>query len=446
MSGPKISVAEMKRLHLFEEDRRRLLQDLVRLKDVLKRRNKDIAHLQNMLLPFQDLEQVKESSDKLGRIQACITDSLSRIDAALLDGTNIAMNEVFKSVSVLHEADEDTVEAVENQVYECREHWMEDKMKAFKKLQSAEGSNPVREGTSGTGNNNGSVAFDLSSVISTEEVRIEMQRIEALYYDLLERSHSYPEFEKEAEGIEEQLQEIKEDTKSDSFSLFLRLHDLDVKRIRPFRNRIERCETEADLLDERLSAELARYHVLCSAAGEEPKRFLFAESSIAEIRYECARLLSEHDEKAEIREIMRHVRESLEQNGYVYLGMKEEELDFYREIYRVHDDVVLHVIYDSTGKVTMEVAVQDNKERALQPREVEQIVKEQGKFCADYEKIFHTINQSGLAMRDVARYPVSPDFAQIIDTSGFEKEECRINKADSYYEYYANREMKYLHS
>ena len=41
MSGPKISATEMKRLHLFEEDIRRLFQNLVRLRDVLKRRNRE---------------------------------------------------------------------------------------------------------------------------------------------------------------------------------------------------------------------------------------------------------------------------------------------------------------------------------------------------------------------------------------------------------------------
>ena len=68
MSGPKISAIEMKRLHLFEEERRKLLQDLVRLKEELKRRKKDIANLSIMLVPFYAFEEAKEYGKVLGEL------------------------------------------------------------------------------------------------------------------------------------------------------------------------------------------------------------------------------------------------------------------------------------------------------------------------------------------------------------------------------------------
>ena len=430
MSGPKISATEMKRLHLFEEDRRRLFQNLVRLRDVLKRRNRDLVNIQNMLLPFYDLKQVKETTGMLGSIQSNIANSLAMIDAALLDGTNIKMHEVLQNLSALHDKDEETILDAENLAIENREKWMEEKIAAFSASKKAEGQAGSAE-----------TSFDFSDIISKDTALEEARRIEILLTDLQERATPYPEYFLQANECISQLALIKEDHEADGYSLFLRLHELDVKKVRPLREKLEKQERKDDLLDEKLSAELAKYHMLCHAAGTEPKKFAFEEESVEKIRYECAALLQQKDEKQEIREIMRHVRESLEKTGYTYLGIKEEEMDFYREVYRVHDDVVLHVIYDSMGKVTMEVAIMDEKERPIQRRETEQIVKEQRKFCEDYEKIFHAINESGLAMRKEADFPCSPDFAQVIDTSEFKFEE---RQSDAHYDVYRSREIKYL--
>ena len=179
-----------------------------------------------------------------------------------------------------------------------------------------------------------------------------------------------------------------------------------------------------------------------------PKKFAFEEASIEAIRYECAGILAGSTQNGDLRILMKNVRESLVKLGYSYLGEKEEDRDFAREIYRIHDDVILHVIYDSTGRVTMEVAVEDEKDREPHPREVEKLVKEQVNFCSEYEKIFHAINEKGLAFRKENMYPVSPDFAQVINTSGFVNagagSAAGAAAVDDYFEMYGLRESKYL--
>ncbi len=439
MSGPKISAYEMKRLHLFEEDRRRLLQDLVRFRDCLNRRSRDIENLQRMLLPFYDSKEGKESADALGTIQAAISNSLVRIEKAFQDGTNIALSDALKELKEIHASDEEEVLRIENLVYECREKWIAEKI-AKVRIASVGGA----ESAVGVDSSGGTV-FSTKDIIPMETAKGEVLRLINLLEDLCSRAKVLSLECPEIAGYLAQIEEISRDDGRDGFSIFTEIHEIDVKRIRPLREKIENKEREADLLDEQLSRELARYHMLCKAEGIKPKKFAFAKSSIEEIRYECGKILSSRDKDGDLRLLRKQIRETLEKTGYVYLGEKEEDFNFKREVYRIHDDVVLHVIYDSEGKVTMEVAVMDEKDRMPQPREVERIVKEQVKFCTDYEKIFDLINANGLAMKKEAEYPVSPDFAQIINTSEFTcADDADAAKEDLFYEYYQSRELKYL--
>jgi hypothetical protein len=67
-------------------------------------------------------------------------------------------------------------------------------------------------------------------------------------------------------------------------------------------------------------------------------------------------------------------------------------------------------------------------------------------------KIFHAINQRGLEFRKENLYPVSPDFAQVINTTEFTKAGGTgsvagapgVAAGDDFYEHYVSRESKYL--
>lgn len=416
MSGPKISATEMKRLHLFEEERRRLLQDLVRLKEELRQRQKDISNLSVMLLPFYSAEEAKECAKALGEIEKSVKESLPRIEAALLDGTNIHMKEVLGQLLSKHDKDEEILCAKEEQIYELREKWL--------------------------GGTSSSAKESHAPGISMETAEGECRRISALLDDLIGRAEECNLGTDELERLKLRIQELNEDRGRDGFSLFSEVHHLDVMKIRPIRERIEKEEKRLYKLDERLSAELAKYHMLCQAADIEPEQFAFEESSIERIRYACGELLSRKAENSDIRLLMKKVRESLEEYGYTYLGEREEDMEFYRELYQINAETVLHVIYDSMGRITMEVAAFDTKDREPHRREVDRLVKEQEKFCADYEKIFHIINEHGLSMRKEAMYPPSPDFAQVINTSGFDCSKAANKKISD--DIYLDRKKKYL--
>jgi hypothetical protein len=417
MSGPKISATEMKRLHLFEEERRRLLQSLVRLKEELKRRKREISNLSLMLIPFYSSAEAKEIGKELGKIEQAVEESLPRIEAALTDGTNIHMAEVLQQLLAKHDADEEILLMKEEEIYNLREQMLGGKS-------SAAPDSHVPE-------------------ISIETAKGECKRILALVDELIDRA---TECNLDYTGLSEiraEIEDLENDEGRDGFSLFTAVHHIDVMRLRPLRERIEKEEKRLDWLDEALSNELAKYHMLCQATDTEPKKFPFAEESIDAIRYECGRIISARGANGDVRLLMKKVRESLEELGYAYLGEREENLDFYRELYRLNEETVLHVIYDSTGKITMEVAAFDTKDRPPHQREVDRLVKEQEKFCTEYEKIFHLINAHGLAMKKEAMYPPSPDFAQVINTSEFDCSKAHTKKISD--DIYMDRRTKYLY-
>lgn len=416
MSGPKISAIEMKRLHLFEEERRKLLQDLVRLKEELKRRKKDIANLSIMLVPFYAFEEAKEYGKVLGELEQSVEESFPKIEAALMDGTNVHMKEVLQQLRAKHDLDDGILIEKEEQIYAMREKWLD-----TKKVKTEVAHTPS---------------------VSMETAEGEVKRIHALLDDLSERATECCMNPVELKKAKEKLAELEADTKRDGFSLFSEVHYLDLMIVRPLRARIEKEEKKLDALDERLSRELAKYHMLCQEAEIEPLKFPFAESSVEAIRYECGKLLSKRTKDADLISLMKTVRDSLEELGYTYIGEREEEMNFFRELYQINTDTVLHVIYDSMGKVTMEVAAFDSKDRPPHQREVDRLMKEQEKFCTDYEKIFHLINSRGLLMKKEAMYPPSPDFAQVINTSEFDRSKAKRKKVAD--DFYMDRKAKYL--
>ena len=431
MSGPKMSAADIKRFRLFEQDRRRFCQDLVRLNDLQKRRLQAIAALQDLCIGVMEEDEIKFRMQKLDTLSSEIKASTQRIAAVLAERNNEDMKEVLQNVSAKFEGVESFFEETEILVRKTRDTYFERVVAGAK--------------------NAAGIAGHSMDANPGPEFKKEAARVLRVLGDLKTRATITGMKEAESMRLYDEVSALCAEGR-DAFSLYEEVHRLDVMKVRPIRDAIEKEEKRLDNLDARLSLELAKYHTLCSEYDVLPKKFSFAEESIEAIRYECAALMTKHSETGDFRILMKNIRKSLVGLGYSYLGEREEDRDFAREIYRIHDDVILHVIYDSTGRVTMEVAVEDTTDRAPHPREVDKLVKEQVLFCEEYEKIFHAINQRGLEFRKENLYPVSPDFAQVINTTEFTKAGGTGSEAgalgvaagDDFYEYYASRESKYL--
>jgi hypothetical protein len=402
---------------------------------------------------------------KLSRDAEEIKASLERMQTVMQERNNEEMRDVLQGVSARFAPLDEELIGTESFVRKVKEEYFVKMMAGAKKTAEAGGDDSAEsegaEGSSADGETvSGGLTTDWESKIAAFEdlAKEEAARVLHFIQSLCERAEAVGIKEDEASALLTNVEELVAEGR-DAFSLYEEIHRIDVMQIRPLRDVIEKEEKRQDELDERLSAELSKYHVLCREQGIEPKKFAFAEESVEAIRYECAGLIQKGSAQSDLRILMKNIRESLVELGYSYLGEKEEDRDYAREIYRIHDDVILHVIYDSTGRVTMEVAVEDDKDREPHPREVEKLVKEQVSFCTEYEKIFHTINQKGLEFRKENLYPVSPDFAQVINTSEFVRAEAGAGGAtvagtgsatvagagaDDYFEVYGSRESKYL--
>ena len=448
MSGPKISEAELKRLRMIEEERRKLYQELVSIRDEMKRNQKDASDVQSMMVCVYGNEEIRKKSKKLSEVQNAIDHSLVEIEDLLRSRDNEQLKKEIKKFQTRNK-DSATIREIRSFVAGVREKHIEEQLE---KVKAASKKSLQQANTNSSGNGGMSYSEYVKDIFSDEFVRSEQARILSLLAELKERAEAIEKFKKKEERgeltgrhaeTEKKIKELLDDTDRDNFSMYEELHRLDVIYVRTLRDKIEKAEEEADKLDRALSEELARYHALCDQAGEEPKKFAFDWSSVEAIRYECGRLLSEENDDEKVKALMKNVRESLTELGYEYLGEKEEDICFYREIYRVHDNVILHVIYDSEGRVTMEVAMEDDCDRAPLPREIDQQVKEQETFCDAYEKIFDAINAKGVGFKKDTIFAPDPAFAQIINTSDFKK--APAETASDYYDTYANKELKYMH-
>ena len=422
MSGPKISKAELERIRQEEEERRVLFQGLVRLRDELQRRKDEVMLSHAMLVPVFEKSDVDQHLHRLGELEKQIDQSLSTIENALAKGVNQEMRGVLDNLADTHSNDSQIIVDADKCGSQIRDEMLMQYLK--------------QAGTTGH-------SSDQAIAISDEMVTFETQRLLSLLSVLESRAKKVKISVSDVRAIRKELKSVTEDTGRDNLSIYEAVHRIDVYKVRRIRNLIEKIEAENDALDQRLSDELAKYHVLCAEMGITPQKFPFRAESIAAIQYEIGKLIAERKEKSfDIRAVMKHIRESLSDCGYTYIGEKEDSLQIIREAYRIHDNVILHVVYDSSGRVTMEVAIEDQMDRLPHQREINQIVKEQEHFCQDYEEIFRRINENGLALRNVALYPSSPDFAEIVNTSAFI---CQGTEADrSYYDYYISRDKKYL--
>jgi len=226
--------------------------------------------------------------------------------------------------------------------------------------------------------------------------------------------------------------------------IYEELHRIDVFRLSVIRRKLDEAESDFDMLDKKLSDLLASYYNVCQCMGVKPKKFPFSEKSIHEINYECSRLKTQRVGRPNHSDSLRKVRNALNTMGYHFLGEKNEGNAVYRQIFRVPDTVntVIHVLFDADGKVTMEVAVEDQCERLPTARETETIVSAQHSFCNVFEDIFTALNRNGLGLSLEEDYPCGPEFAQVIDTSDFDYEPAEEEAFDE--EEYMNPETKYM--
>lgn len=434
MSGPKVMTLsedeirrreEQEKLRREEEERLLLVQEKIRESEKANRLLYSLSDFQKKLAQVIHIKEAEAISINITKQVDALQKLLANWNSVLSTKNNKAIKEYINNLHILTRNTKTTMQAFEKDISDVRTHYIEDLMKTVsqKTGKKKKEANPI-------------VPEIPQSVISSEFNRLK---------DLLEsieqrgkrvRFSPFPD----AEAILMDLKKSVTNGKREAFMDYEEIHRIDVFQIRPLLDKLEKKEKEYDLLDSKLSKELAIYHALCKEFEIEPKQFLFAEESILEIRSATAEIIQRENPFFCCSEYMEKMRSLLSGMGYSYIGEKEEDRKIYRQLYHIHDNVVLHVIYDSTGRVTMEVALEDDHSRMPLKHEVEQMVKEQISFCNGFSTIFREIETSGLALDKAMLYPADPSFATVIDSSGFDK--VADNSAD--YLMFESTETKYL--
>ena len=422
MSGPKITAAELEAMRKREEEKRQLVQAIYREANALDRLDKTGSQLYVLLRPIYEEPGVEQLAEGILDIQR----QIRQIRAGVSDcehSQNEHLKEALSKLEGFKTRTAAALEQVRSESESIRERHFERALSQYKAPQSQ-------------------AADGKKDAHARQCIADETKRLATALDMLEERAKAVNISTAEISKIRGRIAASVEDSDRPADMVYQELHRIDVFEFRPLRDRIEKMEAEADKLDAQLSLELAKYHTLCVEAGESPRKFPFSDASVNAIRYETGRLvdkLSNHT--VDIPLMMQKVRQSLSEYGYEYIGEKCEKLQVYRELYRVHDNVVLHVVYDSEGHITMEVAVEDDCDRDPDAQETELLVQEQESFCEAFETIFALINERGLVLRKEHLYPCSPDFAEVINVAEFERAEAAY---DATFDLYRDYHMKYL--
>lgn len=432
MSGPKIISAEEIRMRAEAEERLRLVQDQFRMAEVLRRKLSEIENVQMILYQVAEDQRARNLSAKLSALTCQCQETMEEWKdiSTTTDNDKIRRHNQKLQQTAAH-IDAQLV-GLRSDSTTLRDAYINGMIAAIPRPNVI----PLQA-------NDFEIIYHMQPDVPDQVVSFEEERLRKLIHNIQVRAKKIKALRNvNFSDFQNEIRRILGQRKRENYMIYQDLHQFDVLKIQPLLRMLENAEYDYDKLDFALSGELAAYHAVCSVYGIAPKLFAFLPNSVQEIRYATAEILTQQDLAFDCAEIMARVRKILARMGYTYMGEKEEERQVRRQIYRIHDKTILHVIFDSTGRVTMEVALEDDMDRIPSGREIKQIVSDQGKFCQDFEQIFAGMNGDGVHMKKEMLCPCGEEFARIIDTSGFIKARAAETVID--YSMYESPEMKYL--
>ena len=409
MSGPKVLSAQEIKMRAVTEEHLRLVQERIRKTEVLRRKMKEIDDVQLVLSQIAEDPRAQEISSQLTRL-ADQGRSLCNVSTETASAkNNDRLKKHIDDLDKLTRSLTPQVKSLKKEALTFRDQYVRSLIDADFSSGRYVVETPDRQ-----------IIVFAPPAVSDTLIEKEKKRLTKLILNIEERANRIHALKNtDFSSLHGMIRKILGTGSRENHMIYQDLHQFDVCSLQPLLESLEAAEEAYDLLDTELSRELAVYHTVCSEYGIPPQRFPFSVRSVQEIRYATAAIIQEYGQNRSCTELMVRVRKILTNCGYTYIGDKEETRQIFRQIYRIHDQTILHVIYDSSGRVTMEVAIEDDTERAPIGREIEQIISDQDSFCQSFEQIFTELNREGLRMKKDLLCPCGSEFAQIIDTSGF---------------------------
>ena len=178
------------------------------------------------------------------------------------------------------------------------------------------------------------------------------------------------------------------------------------------------CRAEFDRL-------LADYLALCELYYYVPQQYACCRASLEQLRQEIARIteaVAQDDEQAYISDCLDEVMAEM---GYTVLGSREVTKKngkrFRSELYTYGEGTAVNVTYSADGKIAMELGGLDTADRLPTTHETAALVDSMERFCSDFPEIERRLAAKGVVLAQrLSMLPVSPEYAQIINTSDYE--------------------------
>lgn len=185
----------------------------------------------------------------------------------------------------------------------------------------------------------------------------------------------------------------------------------------------ETLEAQAACREE-FEALYAEYLALCELYYYVPQQYPCCADSVETLRGEIKRIseaVAEDDEQAYISDCLDQVMAEM---GYRVLGTREVTKKngkrFRSELYTYAEGTAVNVTYSSDGKIAMELGGLDTADRLPDARETAALVGSMERFCSDFPEIERRLAAKGVVLAQrISMLPVSPEYAQIINTSDY---------------------------
>ena len=173
----------------------------------------------------------------------------------------------------------------------------------------------------------------------------------------------------------------------------------------------------------------AEYVALCDLYYYVPQGYFCSRESVNALSLEIQRIkdtVAENDEQAYICDCLDEVMEEM---GYTVIGSrqvtKKNGKHFRNELYTYGEGTAVNVTYSSDGKIAMELGGLDVTDRLPDERETDRLCQSMEQFCGDFREIEKRLLAKGVVLASrISILPVSPEYAQIINTSDYEMREA----------------------
>lgn len=176
-----------------------------------------------------------------------------------------------------------------------------------------------------------------------------------------------------------------------------------------------------------------QYLILCRAMEVPEQDFPRNAEGLAMMKDEIRQLEIRFEKRLGVDYVNRIIDDSMRELGYDVIGDKTRtnrrgEM-VHQKLVTFSDKSALHFTMTENGQMTMEVVGLDQTDRKPTEQESQRLKKDMLSFCKKYPGIREALEKKGIRLEDGSILPADEQFAKIINTSGFTRENSRAESS-----------------